>query len=333
MNTLFAPPLEQAQAKPVSSASIKNLPVNLFGSVMGLAGLGLAWRLAHQSFGVSPLIGEAIGLFAALVFVVLGLGYLTKLARHRQAVINEFTHPIAGNFFGTIVIAILLLSVVAAPYSELLGQGLWTVGSVLTVILGGLVLSRLFKGRQDLQHAVPAWLIPGVATLDIAVTGAHMPMAWAAELNLFSMAVGAALALIFFTSIFPRLVHQESLAKGMVPSLMILVAPFEVGFLAYTNLFGEIDRFAGMLFYFGLFLAVVLGFKVFRRDVPFAPSWWAISFPLAALSNAALKYAHAQGGLPLQVIAWAILLFLTVALAVLTWKTLGSLVRGKLLAG
>lgn len=332
MNTVFVPPLEEVQAKPASNTSIKNLPVNLFGSVMGLAGLGLAWRLAHQNFGVSPLIGEAIGLFAALVFAVLGLGYLTKLARHRQAVINEFTHPIAGNFFGTIVIAILLLSVVAAPYSELLGQVLWTVGSLLTVILGGQVLSRLLKGKQDLQHAVPAWLIPGVASLDIAVTGAHMPMAWAAELNLLAMAVGAALALIFLTSIFPRLVHQEALAKGMVPSLMILVAPFEVGFLAYANLFG-IDRFAAMLFYFGLFLAVVLGFKVFRRDVPFAPSWWAISFPLAALANAALKYAQVQGGLPLQLIAWAILVFLTLALAVLTWKTLGSLVRGKLLAG
>lgn len=332
MTTAFIPPLEQAQAKPLSGASIKNLPVNLFGAVMGLAGLGLGWRLAHQYFGVSPLIGEAIGLFAALVFVVLSIGYLTKLARHRQAVINEFTHPIAGNFFGTIVIAILLLSVVAGPYSEKLGQGLWTLGTVLTVLLGGLVLSRLFNGKQDLQHAVPAWLIPGVATLDVAVTGGHMPMAWAAELNLFTMAVGAALALIFFTSIFPRLVHQEPLGKAMVPSLMILVAPFEVGFLAYSNLFG-IDRFAALLFYFGLFLAVVLGFKVFRRDVPFAPSWWAISFPLAALVNAALKYAHAQGGLPLQVIAWASLLFLTFALAMLTAKTLGSLVRGKLLAG
>ncbi|MFC4863479.1 SLAC1 anion channel family protein [Pseudomonas sp. MAHUQ-62] len=332
MTTTFIPPLEQAQVKPLGSASIKNLPVNLFGSVMGLAGLGLGWRLAHQYFGVSPLIGEAIGLFAALVFVALGVGYLAKLLRHRQAVINEFTHPIAGNFFGTIVIAILLLSVVAGPYSEVLAQGLWTVGSVLTVLLGGLVLSRLFNGRQELQHAVPAWLIPGVATLDVAVTGGHMPMAWAAELNLFAMAIGAALALIFFTSIFPRLVHQEALAKPMIPSLMILVAPFEVGFLAYTNLFG-IDRFAALLFYFGLFLAIVVGFKVFRRDVHFAPSWWAISFPLAALASAALKYAHEQGSLPLQLIAWASLLFLSAALAVLTFKTLSNLVRGKLLAG
>jgi tellurite resistance protein len=229
-------------------------------------------------------------------------------------------------------IALLLLSAVAAPHSEWLGQALWIVGSVLTVLLAGLVVSRLLSGNQDSMNAVPAWLIPGVATLDIAVTGAHMPMAWAKEFNLFALAVGAVLALVFFTRIFSRLVHEAALAKGMVPSLMVLIAPFEVGFLAYTNVFAEIDRFASVVFYFGLFLFVVLSFKVFRRDVPFAPSWWAISFPIAALSNAALKYAHAQDNTVLMVIAAVILLFLTVALTVLLVKTLISLFSGKLLA-
>lgn len=118
----------------------------------------------------------------------------------------------------------------------------------------------------------------------------------------------------------------------MIPSLMVLIAPFEVGFLAYTNLVGEIDRFASILFYFGLFLFVVLGFKVFRRDVPFSPSWWAISFPVAALSNAALKYAHAHDNTVLMLIAALILLFLTMSVTVLLVKTLTSLFSGKLLA-
>ena len=55
-----------------------------------------------------------------------------------------------------------------------------------------------------------------------------------------------------------------------------------VGFLAYVNVTGHVDLFAGMLFYFGLFLFVLLSWRVFRRPVPFAPSWWAISFPMAA---------------------------------------------------
>src|SRR2546423_15663487 len=34
---------------PQGRASVRNLPVSLFGSVMGLCGLALAWRLAHSS--------------------------------------------------------------------------------------------------------------------------------------------------------------------------------------------------------------------------------------------------------------------------------------------
>ena len=332
MNTAYTPTVDTARAVTVSKTSIKNLPINLFGSVMGLAGLALAWRLSGQYYGVGGSLGEAIGALAGLVFVLLTLGYLTKWVKHPAAVKAEFNHPIASNFFGTVTIALLLLSAVAGAHNEWLGQALWILGSALTVLLAGFVVYRLLSGNQDPLNAVPAWLIPGVATLDIAVTGAHMPMAWATEFNLFALAVGAVLALVFFTRIFSRLVHEAAPAKGMVPSLMILIAPFEVGFLAYTNVFGEIDRFASVLFYFGLFLFVVLSFKVFRRDVPFAPSWWAISFPIAALSNAALKYAHAQDSTVLMVIAAVILLFLTVALSVLLVKTLTSLLSGKLLA-
>ncbi|VVP79218.1 Tellurite resistance protein TehA [Pseudomonas fluorescens] len=332
MNTAYPPSVASAQSIHTCTTSIKNLPINLFGSVMGLAGLGLAWRLSDQYYGIGGMLGEAIGALAGLVFVLLTLGYLTKWVKHPEAVRADFNHPIISNFFGTVTIALLLLSAVATPHHQILGQVLWILGSVSTVLLAGLVVYRLLSGSQDPSNAVPAWLIPGVATLDIAVTGAHMPMAWVAQFNLFALAVGAVVALVFFSQIFSRLVHQPAMAKGMVPSLMVLIAPFEVGFLAYTNVFGEVDQFASVLFYFGLFLFVVLSFKVFRRDVPFAPSWWAISFPIAALSNAALKYAHVQDNTVLVVIAAAILLFLTVALTVLLVKTLISLYSGKLLA-
>ncbi|MHC0026588.1 SLAC1 anion channel family protein [Enterobacter vonholyi] len=332
MNTAYTHTVSASQLEQTSTAPIKNLPVNLFGSVMGLAGLALAWRLSGHYYGVGDVLGEAIGALAGIVFALLSLGYIIKWAKHPGAVKAEFNHPIASNFFGTVTIALLLLSSVAAPHSKLLGQALWILGSALTVLLAGLVVYRLLSGNQDPLNAVPAWLIPGVATLDIVVTGEHMPMIWSAEFKLFALAVGAVLALVFFTRIFSRLVHETVLVKGMIPSLMILIAPFEVGFLAYTNLFGEIDRFASILFYFGLFLFVVLSFKVFRRDVPFSPSWWAISFPVAALSNAALKYAHAHDNTVLMLIAALILLFLTMAVTVLFVKTLTSLFSGKLLA-
>lgn len=313
-------------------ASVENLPVNLFGSVMGLSGLALAWRLAHTSFGIPQAIGEGIAALAVAVFLLLVAGYLAKWAKHPAAVAAEFNHPVSGNFFGTIAISILLLSAVVSPYSAGLGQAMWTVGAAVSFLLSFLVVSRLLKGAHDPAHAVPAWLIPGVATLDVAVTGASMPMSWAAEVNLAAMAIGTVLALVMSTMIFSRLVHHDALGKGLTPSLMVLVAPFAVGFLAYTNVFGSVDSFASLLVYFGLFLFIVLARKVFRRDVPFAPGWWAISFPLAALSNAALTYAAARDMLPLSVIAAVLLALLTVMIAVLTVRTLHIAVNGKLLS-
>lgn len=314
-------------------ASVKNLPVNLFASVMGLAGLSLAWRLAHDVFGASAMIADAIGILAILAFVAIASGYLAKWLKYPDAVRAEFTHPVAGNFFGTIGIAILLLSAVLATYSRTLQQVVWTIGTMLTVVLSYVIVARLLKGSVDGAHVVPAWLIPGVATLDIAVTGGTMPMEWAREVNLFSVAIGSVVALVFFSMIFARLVHKEALPVGMVPSMMILIAPFEVGFLAYINIVHEVDMFAALLFYFGLFMFVVLAFKVFRPSVPFAPAWWAISFPIAALSNAALKYARAADQPVLYVIAGAILLILSIAIAILFVRTLHILAKGELLAG
>lgn len=329
-----------SMAKPIEASqgigSIKNLPINLFGSVMGLAGLSLAWRLASPGLGqasfAGEIIAEFIGLLSALVFVVLALGYVTKWLKFPEAVSAEFAHPVAGNFFGTVTIALLLLSAVSASYSVLLSEVLWTFGSVLTVLLAFVVVFRLLAGGREDSLAVPAWLIPGVAALDIAVTGAHMPMAWANELNLFALAVGSVMAVVLFNRIFARLIHEPVMAKGMTPSLMVMVAPFAVGFLAYVNVFGVIDHFASLLFYFGLFLFVVLALKVFRNAAPFSPGWWAISFPIAALSNAALKYADAKQSVVLTVIAYGLVVFLTIALAVLFVKTLKMLFDGRLLA-
>jgi tellurite resistance protein len=315
------------------NASIRNLPVNLFASVMGIAGLSIAWRQASHEFGISPLISEAAGILSIIVFLVLGVGYLAKAVKHPDAVIGEFRHPIAGNFFGTITIAILLLSSIVAHQSQALAEVIWIVGTILTIALCYTSTTRLLEGQIDVANAVPAWFIPGVATLDIAVAGGTMPMPWAHEVNTFALAVGTMLALLFFMLVMSRMIHHERLPVGMVPSLLILMAPFEVGFLAYTNFTQQVDTFSGLLFYFGLFLFLILVPMVFRRGIPFGTGWWAISFPMAALASAALKYAMFARAWPVTLIAAILLVMLSIVVVILFVKTLQILLNGKLLAG
>ncbi|KLK91655.1 C4-dicarboxylate ABC transporter [Microvirga vignae] len=317
--------------RPGARQSISQLPVNLFASVMGLAGLSLAWREAYRAFGLDLRLGEAAGWIAVSVFVILAVAYAAKFIRHRAAFQAEYSHPVMSNFFATIAIGLLLLSAFLSPYSTHLGQAVWLAGTLLTAALAYAVAQRFLSVQQNAEHTLPPLLIPGVATLDIAVTGASMPFGWAYEVNMFAFAVGSVLALVLVVLIFGRLRHQEPLPLAMRPSLMVLVAPFAVGFLAYTNLTGRYDMIASMLFYFGLFMFVVVSPKVFRRDVPFGITWWAISFPMAALSTAAFKYADQVGGTGLHTLAFVIFAMLTVAILILFLRTLVILINGTLL--
>ena len=314
-----------------SVPSIRYLPISLFGSVMSVAGLALAWRLASRAYGADIAVSNVIGVIALLLFAVLSFGYLRKLVKYPDVVRHEFSHPIIGSFFGTVGISILLLSSVIGAYSSDAQLLVWSIGSVITLGLSAVIISRLLNGSAAAGSVVPAWLIAGVGSLDIVVTGGALTAEWTHEVNLLAAAIGGVSALVFFVLIFSRLVHHEPLAAAMRPSKMILVAPFAVGFIAYVNLVQKVDMFAALLFYFGLFLFVIISYRLIARPAPFSSSWWAIGFPIAALSNSALLYAGAVGGRGLEVIAVLLLVVLTVAIAVLAVRTLHALATGRLL--
>jgi hypothetical protein len=65
----------QDTAATLPQARIAKLPAAFFGAVMGLVGLGLAWRSAARVFGVPPLIGELILALGAAAFVLLAAFY------------------------------------------------------------------------------------------------------------------------------------------------------------------------------------------------------------------------------------------------------------------
>ena len=78
---------------------------------------------------------------------------------------------------------------------------------------------------------------------------------------------------------------------------------------------------------------VTLASKVFRKGIPFAGGWWAISFPMAALTSASLKYSMFVQAWPVTVIAVVLLAMLSIAILVLFVRTLHILLNGSLLAG
>ena len=285
------------------------LPVGLFGSVMGLTGLSVAWRLAQVRYGAPGWVATAIAALAVLAFVALLIGYGIKVVMARDAVRTEFRHPIAGNLFGTVPISLLLLAIVVAPYGRLLAQALWIFGAAGMVTFAWFIVSRWMSDRQQVAHATPAWIIPVVGMLDVPLAPPSLGLPPTHGLMVFALAVGLFFAMPLFTLVFSRLLFEPPLPDALKPSLLILVAPFAVGYSAYTATVGQTDLFAETLFMLMLFvLAVLVGqLRHLPSCCPFRVSWWAVSFPLAASSIAALRFAAARPGFVTDAVALVLL--------------------------
>jgi tellurite resistance protein len=308
------------------------LPIGLFGSVMGLTGLSVAWRLAAIRYGLPEGIALGIGGVAAVAFVLVLAGYAVKLVTAFAAVRAEFRHPIAGNLFGTALISLLLLPIVLEPFAHRLAQVLWVLGAVGMVFFGWLIVSRWMSDRQQVAHATPAWIIPVVGLLDVPLALPALGFPSMQELMVFTLAVGLFFAVPLFTLIFSRLVFEPPMPDALKPTLLILVAPFAVGYSTYTVTAGQTDLFAEALYMLMLFiLAVLIGqLRNLPSCCPFRVSWWAVSFPLAASSIASLRFAAARPGLLTDVVALALLALATLVIAALFGRTLFGVARGEL---
>jgi tellurite resistance protein len=328
--TAHRPP--QAPPAPGGWRQLEALPVGLFAAVMGLTGLGVAWTLAGARYGTPAWIGPALGAAAGVAFLAIAAGYAVKAVLAPHAVAAEFRHPIAGNLFGTPLISLLLLPIPLARLSLPLAQGLWLCGAVGMTAFAWLIVTRWLGARQHAAHATPAWIVPVVGLLDVplALPGLGLPPMHA--VMVFSLAVGLFFAVPLFTLILSRLLFEEPLPTALQPSLLILVAPFAVGFSAYVATTGAIDLFAEALYALTLFLLAVLVPKLARlgRACPFRVAWWAVSFPLAAAAVTALRVAAAQPGRLTDGLA---LVLLGLATGVILWllaRTLIGLARGEL---
>jgi tellurite resistance protein len=132
--------------------------------------------------------------------------------------------------------------------------------------------------------------------------------------------------IILLTIIFYRMLFHNPINEKLLPTLFILIAPPAVGFVSYTRLVGEADNFGRILYAIGLFLTLQLLTQAPRFiRLKFFLSWWAYSFPLAAISIASFLQYELTNKAPYLWIASALLGLLTVLVAILIAKTVNAI--------
>lgn len=303
-----------------TESRLQHFPNAFFAMVMGLCGLTLAFEKAQSVLNIGLPINAVLALIALAVFVFLAVMYTRKWMRYPEAVKKEMNHPVRMNFFPAISISLILLGTCFLHLAPGLAKVLWMLGTALHLMMTLTIMGVwMHHDRFEVTHINPSWFIPVVGNIIVPIGGVHFGYT---EVSWFFFSIGLVFWLVLMTIFFYRVFFHNPLPVKLMPTFFILIAPPAVGCLSYTRLLGEVDSGSRILFYTGLYLTLLLATQVRRfTSLPFFLSWWAYSFPLAAMTVATLMMAAALDSTFLAGLGTVLLIVLCVVIGILVTFT------------
>jgi len=273
---------------------IEHFPIAFFAMIMGLSGLSLAWQKAAEVLHTPAVVGTFLVLATAALFILLATLYLTKLVRFPAAVKAELQHPVKMSFFPAISISLVLLGTALRGLSPDLAYGLWAVGAFAHLLVTLYIVTQwMHQAHFEISHINPTWFIPAVGNILVPIAGVgfgHTELSW------FFFSIGILFWVVLLTIVFYRVFFHTPLPGRLLPTLFIMIAPPAAGFVAYIQLAGGLDGFGRILVNIGLFLTLLLLVQVRRfAALQFFLSFWAYSFPMAAMTIATLIHHELTG--------------------------------------
>ncbi len=314
---------------PQAGSRLEHFPITLLPSVMGLVGLAIAYLKFQHFFHVSVPVGQTILYVGTAWFGLIMVMQGARFAAYPAAVKKDWRHPIRVNFFPAISICFLLLAI---AYNELhqvaVAQVLWWIGAPLHLVLLLSILYRWIHMPQVLHSLNPAWFIPVVGPILVPVAGVHLA---SPEISWFFFATGLIFWIALLAVFLNRVMFHDPMPIKLLPTLFILIAPASVGFIAYMKLTGQLDPFARVLFYFGVFTFLMLATMLPEfRKVPFFMSWWGYTFPLDAFTISFFLMHKVTGVMLFKQIAAGLLALTTLVVLMVLVRTIALAARGGL---
>ena len=302
--------------------SLQYFPVQLFAVIMGLSGLTIAFAKSWHFLNIPGF--EYVYKFLPLVdtllfFTVFGM-YILKWINYPQAVSDEFSHPVKSSFAAAISISFLLLSIAYYDYAPSVSIVFWYIGTPLHLFFTYKVMKFWIEHKFEVGHINPGWFIPIVGNVLIPVVGVD---AQPEMVNIFFYAIGIFFWLVLFTIVIYRMVFHNPLGKRLLPTFFILIAPPAVGFISYFRItFGLIDTDSLFLYFIAMFIFVLLlsMIKQFLK-IQFFISWWAYTFPMAALTIATILMDSAYNNTLTYTTSLILLAITTLLVIYVTYKT------------
>ena len=346
-----------------------NIGPNWFASVMGTGIVANAGATLPVNVPGMHIFTRAVWVAAAVLLLALVTVVGGHWIRHPKVMRSHARNPQMAHFYGAAPMALLTVGTGAVLVGGgVIGQRaaidlswvLWAAGAI-----GGLFTAVSIPFLMFTQHDVEpdaafgGWLMPIVPPMVAAAAGAllipHTAPGAARQTLLYGcwamFGLSLVAAFIIISMIWSRLALYGTSGTARVPTLWIVLGPVGQSITAAgllgTNSASAVDpSIAGAMNTFAILYGVpVWGFAVLwialaasltvrtmRRGMPFALTWWSLTFPVGTFVTGTTQLA-AHTGLPAfrvaAVIAYAGLLGTWLLVAV---RTARGTLRGTLLA-
>jgi C4-dicarboxylate transporter/malic acid transport protein len=321
---------------------LSNLGPNWFASVMGtgIVATAAATLPVHvpglRVFAELVWVGSTVWL-AALIVVVGG-----HWVRHPTVARTHARNPQMAHFYGAAPMALLTVGAGAILVGkDLIGERsavdldwvLWSAGT-----LGGLFTAMSIPYLMFTQYHVEpdaafgGWLMPVVPPMVSAATGAllipHMAQGTGRPTMLYGcyamFGLSLVASLIIITMVWSRLAHFGTSGTARVPTLWIVLGPLgqsitAAGLLGTNAALAVAPQLADGMGVFAILygvpvwgfavlwiaLATALTIRTVRKGMPFALTWWSLTFPVGTFVTGTTQLAL-HTGLPAFRVAAAI---------------------------
>lgn len=323
--------LEQpSAARGVVIERVNYTPIALFGCPLGLLGLTLATLHIETSLDFAHLVGGILLAVTMTVFALVLGAYATKAVRSPASIRSDWDHPVWCNFFAVISGIFALLALALLPFSKDAALPMWGLGAAAQIVVTLGIVSK-WIGPKVFETAAlsPVQFLPAVGNGLVPLAGVSLGFP---EVSWFFFSTGLVLWVVLMPILIGRLLTQNPPPDGLLPTLVILIAPPSVLMMDYLQLDpGGVQVLPKILYYTSfLFFLVVLTQIPRLARVSFSLGWWAYTFPVAAFAIGTLTFSEATGIEGFRYLGGFLYVVLTAVILIVLWKTLRAVTTGQI---
>ncbi|MFT6652132.1 MAG: tellurite resistance protein [Celeribacter sp.] len=299
-------------------------PLAIFPPILGLFGIGLAWRAAAAHLGAPAWIGEMILGAVSLLYIFAGIAYKAKLARRPSAVLDDAKILPGRAGLSAMTASMFLFAATLVPYWTL-GANIVLFAGLLAHAAGAIIIIRsLILGPAEQRRVTPVWHLSFVGFIIAPV--AAVPLGWV-DLSVIIYATTLPIAVAIW------LISALQFMRAGVPAPL---RPLLAIHMAPVSLFGIVSVLLGYYaigFAFGWIgltgLVVCIAGARYLTQSGFSPLWGAFTFPMAAFANLMFMVALIMP-IPFRYVGGVELALATLAVCYIAYRVMQMWMKGSL---